>query len=116
MGNLGLQRVDESVAARHPALRQYAACQSHAFMKGIGAFVAGTAGAGSAGRGRPQHSAPSGGWPWLVSCSRSLGFGRQRSRFRRAEAGEQEAAVRPPVQPAAVRGSPRVPGRLRDCL
>uniref|UniRef100_A0A8B9QV31 Transmembrane protein 141 n=2 Tax=Anas TaxID=8835 RepID=A0A8B9QV31_ANAPL len=42
MGNLGLQRVDESVAARHPALRQYAACQSHAFMKGIGAFVAGS--------------------------------------------------------------------------
>ncbi|KAM9176376.1 transmembrane protein 141 isoform 3-T3 [Mergus octosetaceus] len=40
MGNLGLRRVDESVAAKHPALRQYAACQSHAFVKGIGAFLA----------------------------------------------------------------------------
>uniref|UniRef100_A0A8C3CJC4 Transmembrane protein 141 n=1 Tax=Cairina moschata TaxID=8855 RepID=A0A8C3CJC4_CAIMO len=45
MGNLGLRRLDESVAAKHPALRQYAACQSHAFVKGIGTFVAGTAGA-----------------------------------------------------------------------
>ncbi|KAM9176375.1 transmembrane protein 141 isoform 2-T2 [Mergus octosetaceus] len=42
MGNLGLRRVDESVAAKHPALRQYAACQSHAFVKGIGAFLAGS--------------------------------------------------------------------------
>ncbi|XP_035197179.1 transmembrane protein 141 isoform X3 [Oxyura jamaicensis] len=70
MVNLGLRRVEESVAAKHPALRQYAACQSHAFVKGIGAFLAGTAGAGgrSAGQGRPQHSAPTGGWPWLVTA------------------------------------------------
>ncbi|XP_053940361.1 transmembrane protein 141 isoform X2 [Cuculus canorus] len=40
MVNLGLRRVEESVAAKHPALQQYAACQSHAFMKGIGAFLA----------------------------------------------------------------------------
>ncbi|XP_061867850.1 transmembrane protein 141 [Colius striatus] len=40
MVNLGLRRVDDSVAAKHPALQQYAACQSHAFVKGIGTFVA----------------------------------------------------------------------------
>ncbi|KAM6337592.1 transmembrane protein 141 isoform 2-T2 [Alca torda] len=42
MVNLGLRRVEDSVAAKHPALQQYAACQSHAFMKGIGAFLAGS--------------------------------------------------------------------------
>ncbi|XP_015734214.1 transmembrane protein 141 isoform X1 [Coturnix japonica] len=41
MVNLGLRRVEDSVAAKHPALQQYAACQAHAFMKGIGTFVAG---------------------------------------------------------------------------
>ncbi|XP_035427058.1 transmembrane protein 141 isoform X2 [Cygnus atratus] len=42
MVNLGLRRVEESVAAKHPALQQYAACQSHAFVKGIGTFLAGS--------------------------------------------------------------------------
>uniref|UniRef100_A0A8C3JWI0 Transmembrane protein 141 n=1 Tax=Calidris pygmaea TaxID=425635 RepID=A0A8C3JWI0_9CHAR len=42
MVNLGLRRVEDGVAAKHPALQQYAACQSHAFMKGIGAFLAGS--------------------------------------------------------------------------
>ncbi|KAM6372422.1 transmembrane protein 141 [Pluvialis apricaria] len=42
MVNLGLRRVEDSVAVKHPALQQYAACQSHAFMKGIGAFLAGS--------------------------------------------------------------------------
>ncbi|KAM6110471.1 transmembrane protein 141 isoform 2-T2 [Pterocles gutturalis] len=42
MVNLGLRRVEESVAAKHPALQQYAACQSHAFMKGVGTFLAGS--------------------------------------------------------------------------
>ncbi|XP_042642847.1 transmembrane protein 141 isoform X2 [Tyto alba] len=42
MVNLGLRRVEDGVAAKHPALPQYAACQSHAFMKGIGAFLAGS--------------------------------------------------------------------------
>lgn len=42
MVNLGLRRVEDSVAAKHPALQQYAACQSHAFMKGIGTFLAGS--------------------------------------------------------------------------
>ncbi|KAM4889603.1 transmembrane protein 141 isoform 2-T2 [Sylvia borin] len=42
MVNLGVRRVEDDVAARHPALQQYAACQSHAFMKGIGSFLAGS--------------------------------------------------------------------------
>ncbi|XP_072208733.1 transmembrane protein 141 isoform X2 [Excalfactoria chinensis] len=41
MVHLGLRRVEDSVAAKHPALQQYAACQAHAFMKGIGTFLAG---------------------------------------------------------------------------
>ncbi|XP_028910319.1 transmembrane protein 141-like [Ornithorhynchus anatinus] len=41
MVNLGLSRVEEAVAARHPGLQEYAACQSHAFLKGIGAFITG---------------------------------------------------------------------------
>ncbi|XP_074701986.1 transmembrane protein 141 isoform X6 [Strix aluco] len=40
MVTLGLRRVEDSVAAKHPALQQYAACQSHAFLKGIGTFLA----------------------------------------------------------------------------
>ncbi|XP_030317162.1 transmembrane protein 141 [Calypte anna] len=42
MVNLGVRRVEDSVAAKHPALQQYAACQSHAFLKGIGTFLAGS--------------------------------------------------------------------------
>ncbi|XP_072489128.1 transmembrane protein 141 isoform X2 [Notamacropus eugenii] len=42
MVTLGLSRVDDAVAARHPGLREYAACQSQAFMKGIVTFIAGT--------------------------------------------------------------------------
>ncbi|XP_017690205.1 PREDICTED: transmembrane protein 141 isoform X2 [Lepidothrix coronata] len=42
MVNLGLRRVEDDVAAKHPALQQYAACQSHAFVKGIGTFLAGS--------------------------------------------------------------------------
>ncbi|XP_031510611.1 transmembrane protein 141 isoform X1 [Papio anubis] len=42
MVNLGLSRVDDAVAARHPGLGEYAACQSHAFMKGVFTFVTGT--------------------------------------------------------------------------
>ncbi|XP_015221992.1 transmembrane protein 141 isoform X3 [Lepisosteus oculatus] len=41
MVNLGLSRVDDAVAEKHPGLREYAACQSRAFMKGIGTFVLG---------------------------------------------------------------------------
>uniref|UniRef100_UPI00398EC509 transmembrane protein 141 isoform X2 n=1 Tax=Pristiophorus japonicus TaxID=55135 RepID=UPI00398EC509 len=37
MVNVGLSRVSESVAAKHPGLQEYAACQSHAFMKGTSA-------------------------------------------------------------------------------
>ncbi|XP_036892643.1 transmembrane protein 141 isoform X2 [Sturnira hondurensis] len=42
MVNLGLSRVDEAVAAKHPGLGEYAACQSKAFVKGIFTFVTGT--------------------------------------------------------------------------
>ncbi|XP_074871371.1 transmembrane protein 141 [Carettochelys insculpta] len=41
MVNLGLSRVDDAVAAKHPGLQEYAACQSRAFVKGLGAFVTG---------------------------------------------------------------------------
>ncbi|XP_061657437.1 transmembrane protein 141 isoform X2 [Syngnathoides biaculeatus] len=44
MVNLGLTRVDDELLAKHPGLENYAACQSHAFMKGTGSFVLGAAG------------------------------------------------------------------------
>lgn len=43
MVNLGLTKVDDAIAAKHPGLGSYAACQSHAFMKGTGTFVLGSA-------------------------------------------------------------------------
>ncbi|XP_054704137.1 transmembrane protein 141 isoform X2 [Grus americana] len=61
MVNLGLRRVEDSVAAKHPALQQYAACQSHAFMKGIGTFLAGTAWPAPAPPRRSPGAAGSGG-------------------------------------------------------
>ncbi|XP_047624940.1 transmembrane protein 141 [Phacochoerus africanus] len=42
MVNLGLSRVDDAVADKHPGLGEYAACQSNAFLKGIFTFVTGT--------------------------------------------------------------------------
>ncbi|XP_061654822.1 transmembrane protein 141 isoform X5 [Phyllopteryx taeniolatus] len=44
MVNLGLTRVDDELAAKHPGLESYAACQSQAFMKGTGSFVLGAVG------------------------------------------------------------------------
>ncbi|XP_054612886.1 transmembrane protein 141 [Dunckerocampus dactyliophorus] len=44
MVNLGLTRVDDALVAKHPGLESYAACQSHAFMKGTGTFVLGAVG------------------------------------------------------------------------
>lgn len=41
MVNLGLSRVDDTVAAKHPGLEEYAVCQSNAFMKGVFTFVTG---------------------------------------------------------------------------
>ncbi|XP_075899747.1 transmembrane protein 141 [Nelusetta ayraudi] len=41
MVNIGLSKVDDAVAAKHPGLQSYAACQSHAFMKGTGTFILG---------------------------------------------------------------------------
>ncbi|XP_012671801.1 transmembrane protein 141 [Clupea harengus] len=42
MVNIGLTKVDDAIAAKHPGLQQYAACQSYAFMKGTGSFIVGT--------------------------------------------------------------------------
>ncbi|XP_069842696.1 transmembrane protein 141 isoform X2 [Dendropsophus ebraccatus] len=42
MVNLGLSRVNDAVAAKHPGLQGYAACQSQAFMKGVVTFITGT--------------------------------------------------------------------------
>ncbi|XP_069465862.1 transmembrane protein 141 [Ambystoma mexicanum] len=39
MVNVGLSRVDDEVAARHPGLPEYTACQSQAFMKGTGTLI-----------------------------------------------------------------------------
>uniref|UniRef100_A0A3Q2YQ25 Transmembrane protein 141 n=1 Tax=Hippocampus comes TaxID=109280 RepID=A0A3Q2YQ25_HIPCM len=44
MVNLGLTRVDDELVAKHPGLERYAACQSHAFMKGTGTFILGAVG------------------------------------------------------------------------
>ncbi|XP_056146907.1 transmembrane protein 141 [Lampris incognitus] len=44
MVNLGLTKVDDALAAKHPGLERYAACQSHAFMKGTGSFTLGIVG------------------------------------------------------------------------
>ncbi|XP_008294841.1 transmembrane protein 141 [Stegastes partitus] len=41
MVNLGLSKVDDAVAAKHPFLQSYAACQSFAFMKGTAAIMLG---------------------------------------------------------------------------
>ncbi|XP_051022266.1 transmembrane protein 141 [Acomys russatus] len=41
MVNLGLSRVDDTVAAKHPGLEEYAVCQSNAFMKGVFTLVTG---------------------------------------------------------------------------
>ncbi|XP_007898407.2 transmembrane protein 141 [Callorhinchus milii] len=44
MVNLGLSKVQPSVAAKHPGIEEYAACQSHAFLKGTMTFVLGASG------------------------------------------------------------------------
>ncbi|XP_063794870.1 transmembrane protein 141 isoform X2 [Pseudophryne corroboree] len=44
MVNVGLTRVDDAVAAKHPGLPGYTACQSQAFMKGVVTFITGTGG------------------------------------------------------------------------
>uniref|UniRef100_A0A1A7XRZ2 Transmembrane protein 141 n=1 Tax=Iconisemion striatum TaxID=60296 RepID=A0A1A7XRZ2_9TELE len=44
MVNLGIRKVDDAIAAKHPGLQSYAACQSRAFMKGTGSFILGVAG------------------------------------------------------------------------
>ncbi|XP_061732328.1 transmembrane protein 141 [Nerophis ophidion] len=44
MVNLGITKVDDALAAKHPGLQRYAACQSQAFMKGTGTFLLGAVG------------------------------------------------------------------------
>ncbi|XP_013859151.1 transmembrane protein 141 [Austrofundulus limnaeus] len=44
MVNLGLTKVDDAIAAKHPGLQSYAACQSKAFMMGTGSFLLGVVG------------------------------------------------------------------------
>lgn len=44
MVNIGLTKVDDALVVKHPGLQRYAACQSHAFMKGCGSFILGTGG------------------------------------------------------------------------
>ncbi|XP_032829218.1 transmembrane protein 141 isoform X1 [Petromyzon marinus] len=44
MVNIGLARVDDSVAERHPGLQSYSACTSFALMKGTAVLVLGTTG------------------------------------------------------------------------
>ncbi|XP_068609326.1 transmembrane protein 141 [Brachionichthys hirsutus] len=43
MVNIGIRKVDDALAAKHPGLESYVACQSHAFMKGTGTFIIGVA-------------------------------------------------------------------------
>ncbi|XP_061427769.1 transmembrane protein 141 isoform X2 [Lethenteron reissneri] len=42
MVSIGLARVDDSVAGRHPGLQSYSACTSFALMKGTAVLVLGT--------------------------------------------------------------------------
>ncbi|XP_063030758.1 transmembrane protein 141 isoform X3 [Melospiza melodia melodia] len=72
MVNLGVRRVEDDVAARHPALQQYAACQSHAFMKGIGTFLAGSGAAFAVQRMARQKLPYSLQWSLLLAAG-SLG-------------------------------------------
>ncbi|XP_057894211.1 transmembrane protein 141 isoform X3 [Melospiza georgiana] len=69
MVNLGVRRVEDDVAARHPALQQYAACQSHAFMKGIGTFLAGSGAAFAVQRMARQKLPYSLQWSLLLAAA-----------------------------------------------
>ncbi|KAJ7308101.1 hypothetical protein JRQ81_008608 [Phrynocephalus forsythii] len=42
MVTLGLRRVEDEVAAKHPGLEAYASCQSFVFVKGVGTFITGS--------------------------------------------------------------------------
>ncbi|XP_027752748.1 transmembrane protein 141 isoform X2 [Empidonax traillii] len=69
MVNLGLRRVEDDVAAKHPALQQYAACQSHAFMKGIGTFLAGSGAAFTVQKLARQKLPYSSQWSLLLAAA-----------------------------------------------
>ncbi|KAM9793794.1 transmembrane protein 141 [Syngnathus typhle] len=67
MVNLGLTRVDDELVAKHPGLERYAACQSHAFMKGTGSFVLGAVGLFALQKGLPKRLSYPLQWNLLVS-------------------------------------------------
>ncbi|KAM8796687.1 transmembrane protein 141 [Eudromia elegans] len=100
MVTLGLRRVEESVAAKHPALPQYAACQSHAFAKGLGAFVAAAGSAASYAVTRAETQKCADFWVFLET-GRAL-----------RERGLREATPRPPENlPSPEDGEPAAPPR-----
>ncbi|XP_030142571.1 transmembrane protein 141 isoform X12 [Taeniopygia guttata] len=73
MVNLGVRRVEDEVAAKHPALQQYAACQSHAFMKGIGTFLAGSGAAFVVQKMARQKLPYSPQWSLLLAAGSAAG-------------------------------------------
>ncbi|KAL9827088.1 LOW QUALITY PROTEIN: transmembrane protein 141 [Geothlypis trichas] len=74
MVNLGVTRVEDDVAAKHPALQQYV-CQSHAFMKGIGNFLAGSGAAFAVQKLARQKLPYSLQWSLLLAAAAgSLGY------------------------------------------
>ncbi|XP_054140052.1 transmembrane protein 141 isoform X3 [Melozone crissalis] len=79
MVNLGVRRVEDDVAARHPALQQYAACQSHAFMKGIGTFLAGSGAAFAVQKMARQKLPYSLQWSLLLAAAGAAGTPRSTS-------------------------------------
>ncbi|KAF7662960.1 hypothetical protein LDENG_00221850 [Lucifuga dentata] len=67
MVNLGLTSVDDVIAAKHPGLQSYAACQSHAFMKGTGSFILGVAGLFAIQKGLQKRLPYALQWNLLIS-------------------------------------------------
>ncbi|XP_030625652.1 transmembrane protein 141 isoform X2 [Chanos chanos] len=74
MVNLGLTKVDDALVAKHPGLERYAACQSHAFMKGTGSFILGTASLFFAQRALQKRLPYALQWNLLVSIVASSVF------------------------------------------
>ncbi|XP_077593528.1 transmembrane protein 141 [Stigmatopora nigra] len=71
MVNIGLSRVDDNLAAKHPGLQSYAACQSHAFMKGTGTFILGAIGLFTLQKLIPKRLAYPLQWNLLISIAAS---------------------------------------------
>ncbi|XP_047554958.1 transmembrane protein 141 isoform X2 [Lutra lutra] len=109
MVNLGLSRVDVAVAAKHPGLGEYAACQSKAFVKGIFSFVAGAVRSPSSEAG--SLTAAVGAQAVDRLADGDLGSGRHRRRLRPADVRPEEVPVPLPVARARGRGY-RLGGQL----